>query len=223
MNLRDFWKRLTGQPTMATPPAQRVIPPAAAPAPAHGATPVILTPALTVDELAFQLLAEYPGGIAARTLWERCEAERLPMADVDRALDDLREILRQEEMAKVKTIDVDSLRVLDLTSVDSVRMRIKGVAYWVTVAEREEFGALEYLLVREPDNEHDANAIAVYGHSRKVGHVSAARAAALAPLLDQLTADAFKVTGTTTQPNSSVLWVDVPKVPALRSFARDHS
>lgn len=218
MILRDLWWYLTTTPStrkLLQQQAGRAVNSTVDPATAD--TP---PPALTVDELAFQLLAEYPGGIDSETLWRRCSAAGLPMIDVDRTLDHLREVLRQEARAEVKIIDTESLRVLDLTEIESVRMRVKGVAYYVTDAERKTFGALEYLLVREPENEHDANAIAVYGHARKVGHVAASRAAMIAPLLDRLTADAFKVTGTPTQPHSSSLWIDVPKVTGLRNLVR---
>ncbi len=39
-------------------------------------------------------------------------------------------------------------------------------------------------LVREPDNEFDANAIAVHLDGKKVGHIPAPQAKLLAPLLD---------------------------------------
>ena len=53
-----------------------------------------------------------------------------------------------------------------------------------------------------------------------MGHLSAARAASLTPLLDQLGGEAYRVTGTGVTANSTVLWVDVPKVDALRKFVR---
>lgn len=101
-----------------------------------------------------------------------------------------------------------------------MRTRIKGSAYYVTDVERDRYGGREYLLVREPDNAVDASAVAVYGRGRKVGHLSAARSAALAPLLDELGADAYRVTGTGTSANSMILWIDAPKVDALRKFVR---
>ena len=75
--------------------------------------------------------------------------------------------------------------------------------------------------MREPDNPTDVQAVAVYGRGHRVGYLSQARAASTAPLLAQLRGDAFRVTGTGTTPNSIVLWVDAPKVDALRKL-RDH-
>ena len=110
---------------------------------------------------------------------------------------------------------------MDLSPIESSRLRIVGGAYWVTHAERNKFGGTTYLLVREPSNEHDPNAVAVYGRGRKVGHLSRAKAKALAPLLDQLEADAFGVTGEGTSRNSMRMWVDLPRVEPLRRFTRD--
>lgn len=44
------------------------------------------------------------------------------------------------------------------------------------------------ILVREPDNKFDANAIAVLYDEMKCGHIPAAQAALIAPLLDALLA-----------------------------------
>ena len=99
---------------------------------------------------------------------------------------------REEALAnpvKAETVEPMSLTVLDLRELPSIRMRIKGSSNWVTDKERGNFGGTEYLLVREPKNRHDESAIAVYGKGRKVGYVSAAKAAALAPLLDPLPFD----------------------------------
>ena len=163
--------------------------------------------------LAKRLHAEFPDGVPTDVLFERAEAAGLDPQAVDRALDAVREAAR----VKVRRVKVGDLRVADLASLESVRTRIKGSAYWVTDKDRRRYGGSEYLLIREPENEADASAVAVYGKGRKVGHLSAARAASLAPLLDRLDADAFRVTGAGTSPNSIVLWVDVPKVGALRA------
>jgi|SRR5665647_10325 len=175
-----------------------------------------LRPARSAVALASELHAEYPEGVPTDVLFDRAEAARLDVQAVDRVLDGLREAAR----VKVRRVKVDGLRVLDLAPLDSVRTRIKGSAYWVTDGERKKYGGPEYLLIREPENEADASAVAVYGNGRKVGHISAASAARLAPLLDQLDADAFRVTGAGTTQNSMVLWVDVPKTDALRRFVR---
>ncbi|MFE4078262.1 HIRAN domain-containing protein [Paenarthrobacter sp. YIM B13468] len=114
----------------------------------------------------------------------------------------------------------DALSILDLTGIKSTRTRIVGLSYWVPDAGRAKHGGTEYLLLREPKNEWDADAVAVYGKGRKVGHLSAAKAAALAPIFDALDYDAFRVGGASVSPNSSNLWVDLPALPALRSFVK---
>ena len=128
-----------------------------------------------------------------------------------------------EDPVKAETVNAESLRVLDLRELPSIRMRIKGSANWVSDTERGKFGGTEYLLVREPKNRHDQCAVAVYGKGRKVGYVSSAKAAALAPILDPLPFDAFQVSGTSVLENSIRLWVDIPKLVELRQFlkARD--
>lgn len=166
--------------------------------------------------LARELLAENPDGVPVDVLVGRAEAAGLDVQAVDRVLDQLAEVAA----VTVRTVKPAALRVVDLSGLDSVRTRIKGSGYWVTDAERRRFGGREYLLVCEPDNEADPHAVAVYGKGRKVGHLSAARAASLTPLLDQLGGEAYRVTGTGVTANSTVLWVDVPKVDALRKFVR---
>ncbi len=112
---------------------------------------------------------------------------------------------------------------MDLSGLDSTRRRIKGSAYSVSDAERARYGGPEYLLIAEPDNEADPSAVAVYGKGHRVGYVSTPRAAGLAPLLAQIDADAFRVTGVgTSESHGTRLWVDVPKVDSLRRFIREH-
>lgn len=123
---------------------------------------------------------------------------------------------------KKVTLEEDTLRVLDLSDLPSTRMRIVGSAYWVSDAERGKFGGTAYLLAREPENKHDPSAVAVYGRGRKVGYLTAAKAAALASIVDSLPFDAFRVGGISVMGNSVRLWVDVPSVPALRKFAETH-
>lgn len=126
--------------------------------------------------------------------------------------------LRRAASVKKHTIEMTDLKIVDLAELPSLRTRIKGSAYWVTDAERRRHGGNEYLLVREPSNEHDPNAVAVYGCGRKVGYLSTAKAAALAPPLDQLGADAYRVTGAGANAQSIRLWIDLPRTPALRDF-----
>lgn len=125
-----------------------------------------------------------------------------------------------EPPVKVATFDRAGKEVLDLREVDSTRMRIVGSANWVTNEERAVYGGQEYLLVREPDNEHDGSAVAVYGKGRKIGYLSAARAASIAPQLDELSADAYTVGGTTVLGGTVRLWVNVPRTPALRAYVQ---
>jgi hypothetical protein len=119
---------------------------------------------------------------------------------------------------KKSVIEEAELSVLDLRQIASVRARIVGTANYVSDAQRSKFGGTEYLLVREPRNKHDSNAVAIYGKGRKVGYVSANKAASIADMLDALRFDAFKVGGTGTLSNSSRLWADLPTVPGLRAF-----
>lgn len=203
--LRDAFRRgRTGAPQGADTTAGAV----AASPPPHRAQ--------TARGLATGLHAEFPDRVPIDDLFGRAEAAGLDVQAVDRALDEVREATS----VKVLRVRVSALTVVDLASLDSVRTRIKGSSYYVTDAERPRYGGPEYLLVREPDNAADSSAVAVYGRGRKVGHLSAARAASLTPLLDGLGADAYRVTGTGTSSNSIVLWVDAPKVDALRKFVR---
>lgn len=67
------------------------------------------------------------------------------------------------------------------------------------------------------------NAVAVYGKDRKVDYLSEAKAAALAAIVDPLDGvDAYLVGGTSVLETSIRLWVDLPRVPALRTFAKDY-
>ena len=129
----------------------------------------------------------------------------------------------EPKTAGVKRVVLDEagLSILDLRGLPSSRLRIVGSGFWVTDSGRYKHGGSEYLLVREPKNKWDANAVAVYGKGRKVGHLSEAKAAALAPILDQLSFDAYRVTGAAPANNSIRMWIDVPAVPKLRAFAKN--
>ncbi|MFB8370360.1 HIRAN domain-containing protein [Pseudarthrobacter sp. NPDC055928] len=142
------------------------------------------------------------------------------------ALEDSRPAIA-EPVAEPKTpgvkkvmLDEAGLSVLDLRELASSRFRIVGSAYWVTDSGRYKHGGNDYLLVREPKNKWDANAVAVYGKGRKVGHLTEAKAAALAPILDELGFGAYRVGGTAPAPNSIRMWVDLPALPKLRAFAK---
>lgn len=98
----------------------------------------------------------------------------------------------------------------DLRSLDSTRMRIKGIGNYVGWNERRAVGGKEYVLVREPDNPHDSCAVLVLSNERKVGYVSASRAKILAPLFDTLGSGGYVVGGTGPTDESVQLWVDIP-------------
>lgn len=128
----------------------------------------------------------------------------------------------ESKPAGVKKVMLDEagLSVLDLRELPSSRFRIVGSAYWVTDSGRYRHGGSDYLLVREPKNKWDANAVAVYGKGRKVGHLTEAKAAALAPIFDELTFDAYRVGGAPPASNSIVMWVDLPALPKLRALVK---
>lgn len=123
--------------------------------------------------------------------------------------------------AGVKKVMLDEagVSILDLRELPSSRFRIVGSAYWVTDSGRYKHGGNEYLLVREPKNKWDAHALAVYGKGRKVGYLTEARAAALAPIMDKLPFDAYRVGGAPPASNSITMWVDIPALPKFRAFA----
>lgn len=127
----------------------------------------------------------------------------------------------ESQPASVKKVMLDEvgLSVLDLRELPSSRFRIVGSAYWVTDSGRYKHGGNDYLLVREPKNKWDANAVAVYGKGRKVGHLTEAKSAALAPIFDELGFGAYRVGGTAPAPKSIRMWVDIPAIPKLRAFA----
>ena len=108
---------------------------------------------------------------------------------------------------KKVTLDETTVSILDLRELPSSRFRIVGSAFWVTDSGRYKNGGNEYLLVREPKNKWDANAVAVYGNGRKVGHLSEAKAGALAPIFDEPAFDAYRVGGAPPASNSIIMWV----------------
>lgn len=121
---------------------------------------------------------------------------------------------------KNSVVDESAMSILDLRELPSASFRIVGSSYWVTEAGRYRHGGNSYLLVREPDNESDVNAVAVYGKGRKVGYLSQAKASAIAPILDGLPFDAFCVGGQPPDDKSIRMWVDVPAIPKLTAFAK---
>lgn len=126
-----------------------------------------------------------------------------------------------EPNVEVVGLALGELDILDLSAVaPTKRTRIVGSFGWVTDEERRIYGGSSYLLVREPSNEFDARAIAVYGKGRKVGHLSRAQAAAFSQILDPLPFSAFKVRGASVSSDSMRMWVDLPTLPSLRAFVK---
>lgn len=150
------------------------------------------------------------------------ESQAPPLAasfNVDEAEPQRKPTPRAAGVKKVM-LDEGAVSILDLRELPSSRFRIVGSAFWVTDSGRYKHGGNEYLLVREPRNKRDANAVAVYGRGRKVGYLTEAKAAALAPIFDELGFGAYRVGGTAPAPNSVRMWVDLPALPKLRAFAK---
>jgi hypothetical protein len=205
--LRDMWRFAFASPTATTTATET--------------EEVVIEPATPEErDAAAKQLAQYfleRGFEGDKLFAAMVDAEAntgVRVSEIDRALDELK--WDRENPVKIEVIDPQTLTLLDLHGVPSTRMRIKGSANWVTDQERSEYGGTEYLLLREPENQYDKQALAIYGRGRKVGYVSASKAAALAPILDSLPFDAFSVGGTSVIESSIRLWVDVPKVPDLR-------
>lgn len=113
-----------------------------------------------------------------------------------------------------------SLEVIDLTALEWTLMRVRGTASYTYDRHRAGSTATRWLLFREPRNRHDVNAVAIHTvDGRKVGYVSAKRAALIAPLLDRLVGGAYLVGGVGATPETTTLHVDLPRVPVLREFA----
>lgn len=173
------------------------------------------------------LSARFIHGVPEWAIEQAAAAERVDPEAVRRQIAAGRTVARPpaaepDEPVRPRRVDPRGLRVVDLTGLDSVRLRVRGSAYTVSDAGRRRHGGTEYLLIREPDNRADPQAVAVYGMTGvRVGYVSAARAATLSPLLAQLDGDAFKVSGAGTTSGSMTMHVDVPKVEPLRRFVRD--
>lgn len=225
MGILDMIKRaLSAGPETAWRPPERpeVWPQETAAAPTSGAFSNAHQPLGRphIKRVARSLASRHPDGVPYDILTKTAAAEGLDPGTVLAQIE--ADQSRPRAVIRRRKVKLDELRTMDLSALDSVRMRIKGSAYAVSDAERRRQGGFEYLLIREPDNEADPSAVAVYGMKGvRVGYVSTARAASLSPLLAQLDVDAFKVSGAGATASSIVLWVDVPRVDALRKFVRD--
>jgi hypothetical protein len=99
---------------------------------------------------------------------------------------------------------------------------VRGTWNYVPDRQRGRFESPEFLLMREPKNEHDASAVAIYSMQRLIGYVPSATAGTIAPLLDKLNdCDGFVVKGAAdvggTMPR---FFVDLPTVPELRAYVK---
>lgn len=198
-SMADLRDALTAKPDIPAPADQRKAPPSAR-------DRVAIAAEIVAAEKA---TGKSPWDVGV----EIAERHGLSVFDVhDEYMNELDRIDRVQALrdnpVKVITVDAASLKVLDLREVSSTRTRIKGSAYWVSDSARAKFGDTEYLLLREPKK------------GRKVGYISAAKAAALAPILDPLPFDAFKVGGTSIIENSIRLWVDIPRLGEMRQFLK---
>ena len=133
---------------------------------------------------------------------------------------------QQREKVQPKLSDSDELTkvtaplpesAIDLTTDDGIRSRIAGASHWVDSADLQRFNGTVFYLRREPANEYDANAIAIYGGTRKVGYVPASQAEKYAPLLDQIGTE-FVVTRDTNFFAGDEF--HMPRIPALRKLTQ---
>lgn len=85
----------------------------------------------------------------------------------------------------ISTKDIPPIAV-DLRENAKRLYRVFGSRYWIELDEIRKCPATIFFLHREPDNQHDKNAIAVYGGTRKFGYLAATAAAKYAPLLDRM-------------------------------------
>lgn len=114
-------------------------------------------------------------------------------------------------------LDLPEEHIEDLRPLGGMRLRVVGTAYLVPHSRRQDVGGYSYVLVREPSNRHDANAVAVYDATRKVGYLSRAKAAVYAPHLDRIGAPGYRVAGE--PPAGSVkLWIVLPPIAKVRAF-----
>lgn len=93
------------------------------------------------------------------------------------------------------------------------RLRTVGSGHYLTWRERDRLQMVQAILIREPSNPVDPNAVAILrGDGRKVGYLSKARASAYCELIGAL--GALRVECAV---DGSKLWLTMPTVPALRA------
>lgn len=96
--------------------------------------------------------------------------------------------------------------------------RVVATSHWVEADTMGRYAADYFFLHREPDNEYDANAVAVYGGDRKFGYLEAAAAAEYAPLFDQVGSDFIVARDQTYYGGDQFR---LPHVPILRKIIDD--
>lgn len=193
----------------STPPPQRRVSATASEPKASG-------PKKTALQLARQIRRDHPHGMDTHDFVDLCYAHGLEPQDVDRKIDQL----VADAHVKPERVNDDGLNIIDLTWLEPTRLRVRGTANYIRDSQRAKLIATQWLLIREPENVHDANAVAVHAlDGRKVGFVSAKRAALMAPLLDQLDGGAYLVGGSGAKPETIALHVDLPRIGELRAFA----
>lgn len=109
--------------------------------------------------------------------------------------------------------------VIDLRVPDGISCAVAGISHWVDDDTKWAFSDDKFYLRREPTNEYDSSAIAVYGGTRKFGYLSASRAERYAPLFDEFGAETFAVARDLTRPRMSFL---LPKIGDMRAAAKSH-
>lgn len=112
--------------------------------------------------------------------------------------------------------------VLDLRALPSRRMRVVGTNHY-SIARVSNLTVSTWLVIREPENEHDANAIGVFMLTgEQVGHIAASAARVIAPVLDASGYAKFLLTAVGSSGSTSArVWIDVPLVSALRQRVKE--
>lgn len=98
--------------------------------------------------------------------------------------------------------------------------RVVGSSYWVEQDVIKQYRPSVFFLRREPNNEHDENAVAVYGGKRKFGYLSAGTAKQYTSLLDRIGLYFIVHRDVKDLARMSVL---LPKIPVLRSLIENNS
>ncbi len=117
---------------------------------------------------------------------------------------------------KTITRDFDPEQVVDLRPLGGAAWKVVGTGNWLSDRERDSLRPGWFVLRCEPENPHDANAVAVYLDCRKIGYISAAKASAYNPILSSISADGFEVAGDISGPNAQVV---LPQPSRLGEYA----